>query len=84
MKLTIAITLLLSSAVAAHAESYNYSCSVCVFPTIATGDGSDGCEVVGNAYPLRVDENKKVLEWRGKKDKLTQCMVRPCDARGFR
>jgi hypothetical protein len=71
-KLTIAITLLLSSAVAAYAETYNYSCNVCVFPTVPTSDGSDGCEVVEKAYPLRVDANKSVLEWRGKKYKLTQ------------
>jgi hypothetical protein len=25
------------------------------------------CKVSGKTYPLRVDENKNVLEWRGKK-----------------
>jgi hypothetical protein len=35
-------------------------------------DGSDGCDVVdGKTYPLRVDDNKNVLEWRGKKYSLT-------------
>ena|SRR5215813_5449046 len=29
------------------------------------------CKVDGKTYPLRVDENKNVLEWRGKKFSLT-------------
>jgi hypothetical protein len=64
----MAATILIS-----HAETYNYSCNVCVFPTLPTSDGSDGCDVVsGKTYPLRVDDNKNVLEWRGKKYKLTE------------
>ena len=70
MKFTIAL-IFASLSTTAIAETYNYSCNVCVFPTIATADGSDGCELVGKAYPLRVDENKNVLEWRGKKYKIT-------------
>lgn len=30
------------------------------------------CKVDGKTYPLRVDDNKKVLEWRGKKYSLTE------------
>jgi hypothetical protein len=29
------------------------------------------CKVDGKAYPLRVDDDKKVLEWRGEKYSLT-------------
>jgi uncharacterized protein YxeA len=29
------------------------------------------CKVDGKTYPLRVDDNKNVLEWRGKKYSLT-------------
>lgn len=71
MKLTIALVVTYLSTVVVYAETYNYSCKVCVFPTIAS-DGYDGCEEIdGKTYPLRVDENKNVLEWRGKKYKLT-------------
>jgi hypothetical protein len=43
-----------------------------LFPGIVSDDGSDGCDVVdGKTYPLRVDDNKNVLEWRGKKYSLT-------------
>jgi hypothetical protein len=71
MKLTIAFTFAYLSTAAVYAETYNYSCNVCVFPTITGSDGSDGCEVVAKTYPLRVDDTKNVLEWRGKKYKLT-------------
>jgi hypothetical protein len=57
MKLTIALIFATLSTAVAYAETYNYSCKVCVFPTIAS-DGYDGCEVDGKTYPLRVDENK--------------------------
>jgi hypothetical protein len=30
------------------------------------------CKVDGKTYPLRVDDNKNVLEWRGKKYSLTE------------
>jgi hypothetical protein len=50
-KLTIALVLVLfSTAVAAYAETYNYS-----------------CKVNGKTYPLRVDDVKNTLEWRGVK-----------------
>lgn len=55
---------------AANAEIYNYSCKICAFPSDAS-DGSDGCEVVGPILPLRVDDNKNILEWRGRKYDLT-------------
>jgi hypothetical protein len=72
MKLTIALIFAFLFTTAVYAETYNYSCKACVFPTIAIG-GSDGCDVVdGKTYPLRVDDNKKVLEWRGKKYSLTE------------
>jgi hypothetical protein len=71
MKLTIVFIFTYLSTAAVCAETYNYSCNVCVFPTVPSSDGSDGCEVVGKAYPLRVDDTKNVLEWRGKKYKLT-------------
>jgi hypothetical protein len=29
------------------------------------------CKVDGKSYPLRVDDNKNVLEWRGKNYRLT-------------
>jgi len=70
MKLTIALVLSCLATTVAYAETYNYSCKACVFPSISS-DGSDGCEVDGNAYPLRVDDNKNVLEWRGRKYSLT-------------
>jgi hypothetical protein len=66
MKLTIALIFTYISTADVYAETYNYSCKVCVFLTIATSDGSDGCEVDGKTYPLRVDDNKNVLEWREK------------------
>ena len=65
MKLTIVLLFTYLSTAAVYAESYNYSCKVCIFPSVA-GDGYDGCEVDGKTYPLRVDDNKNVLEWRGK------------------
>ncbi len=71
MKLTIALIFASLSTAVVYAETYNYSCKVCVFPTIAI-DGYDGCEVDGKTYPLRVDDNKNVLEWRGKKYSLTE------------
>jgi hypothetical protein len=72
MKLTIALIFAFLSTTAVHAELFNYSCNACVFPSIVT-DGYDGCDVVdGKTYPLRVDDNKNVLEWRGKKYSLTE------------
>ena len=66
MKLTIALIFATLSTTVVCAETYNYSCKACIFPPIA-GDG-DGCDVVdGKTYPLRVDDNKNVLEWRGKR-----------------
>lgn len=70
MKLTIAFVLTCISATVVHAETYNYSCKVCIFPTIAS-TGYDGCDVDEKTYLLRVDDNKNVLEWRGKKYGLT-------------
>jgi hypothetical protein len=67
MKLTLALIFAFLSTTVVYAETYNYSCKVCVFPTI----GYD-CEVDGKTYPLRVDDNKNVLEWRGKKYSLTE------------
>jgi len=73
MKLTIALIFAFLSTTAVYAEIYNYSCKACVFPRIVSDDGSDGCDVVdGKTYPLRVDDNKNVLEWRGKKYSLTE------------
>jgi hypothetical protein len=73
MKLTIALIFAFLSTNAVHAEIYNYSCNPCVFPRIVTDDGYDGCDVVnGKTYPLRVDTNKNVLEWRGKKYRITE------------
>jgi hypothetical protein len=73
MKLTIALIFAFLSATAVHAEIYNYSCNACVFPRIVIDDGYDGCDVVdGKTYPLRVDTNKNVLEWRGKKYSITE------------
>jgi hypothetical protein len=75
MKITIALIFACLSTAAVYAETYNYSCKVCVFPTIAANDGSDGCEEVGGkTYPLRIDDTKKVLEWRGKRYGLTDAM----------
>jgi len=72
VKLTIALIVALLSTTAVYAEIYNYSCKACVFPRIVSDDGSDGCDVVdGKTYPLRVDDNKNILEWRGKKYSLT-------------
>ena len=66
----IALIFAFLSTTAVHAEIYNYSCNACLFPKIVIhgNEGYDGCDVVhGKTYPLRVDENKNVLEWRGKK-----------------
>src|SRR5262249_25556013 len=72
MKLTIALIFAPLPTTAVYAEIYNYSCKACLFPRIVSEDGYDGCDVVdGKTYPLRVDDNKNVLEWRGKKYKLT-------------
>jgi hypothetical protein len=64
MKLTIALLFAFLSTTVVYAETYNYSCKVCVFPFPTFGYD---CEVDGKTYPLRVDDNKNVLEWRGKK-----------------
>jgi hypothetical protein len=67
MKLTIALILAFLSTTAVYAEIYNYSCKACAFPRIVSDDGSDGSDVIdGTAYPLGVDDNKNVLECRGK------------------
>ena len=72
MKLAIALIFALLPTTAVYAEIYNYSCKACVFPKIVGDQGYDGCDVVdGKTYPLRVDDNKNVLEWRGKKYSLT-------------
>jgi hypothetical protein len=66
-----AIFVVLSTAVV-YAATYNYSCKACLFPKIVGEHGFDGCDVVdGKTYPLRVDDSKNVLEWRGKKYSLT-------------
>ena len=46
MNLTIALIFAFLSTTAVHAETYNYSCNVCVFPTIAIDDGYDGCDAL--------------------------------------
>ena len=74
MKLTAALIFAFASTTAVYAETYSYSCNACLFPGIVDESGlsGDGCDVVeGRTYPLRVDDNKKVLEWRGKKYNLT-------------
>ena len=72
MKLTIALIFAFLSTTAVYAEIYNYSCKACLFPGIVSDDGSYYCDVAdGKTYPLRVDDNKNVLEWRGKKYSLT-------------
>ena len=69
MKLTIALIFASLSTTVVYAETYNYSCKVCVFPFPAIGYD---CDVVdGKTYPLRVDDNKNILEWRGKKYSIT-------------
>jgi len=73
MTLKIALIFALLSSTVANADMYNYSCNACIFPKIVTDDGYDGCDVVnGKTYPLRVDTNKNVLEWRGKKYRITE------------
>jgi hypothetical protein len=73
MKLTIAFILAWFSTTAAYAEIYNYSCKACLFPRIVGDDGYGRCDVVdGKTFPLRVDDSKNVLEWRGKKYSLTE------------
>jgi hypothetical protein len=83
MKLAIALIFAFLPITAAYAEIYNYSCKACLFPKIAGDDGSDGCDVVdGKTYPLRVDDNKNVLEWRGKKYSLTDATADEPDGCG--
>lgn len=73
MKLTIAFIFAVLPITAVYAEIYNYSCKACLFPKIVSDDGYDGCDVVGGkTYPLRVDDNKNILEWRGNKYSLTE------------
>ncbi len=71
MKLAIALVFLSLSTVGSYAETYNYTCSACIFPPTPVGDG---CDVDGKTYPLRVDDTKNVLEWRGKNYSLTGCI----------
>jgi hypothetical protein len=72
-KRTIATIFAFLSTTAVYPEIYNYSCKACVF-----GDNHyNGCDVAdGRRYLLRVDDNKddnkNVLEWRGKKFALTE------------
>jgi hypothetical protein len=80
MKFAIVLVSMCLSTATAFAETYEYSCKVCIFPTIANGSG-DGCDVDGKAYPLRIDDNKNVLEWRMKIYKLT---VDSCGKYGWR
>jgi hypothetical protein len=70
MKLTMALFFAIFWTTVGYAGTYNYSCNICLFPSIS-GDGGDGCDVDGKSYPLRVDDNNNVLEWRGKKYNLT-------------
>lgn len=71
LKYTLATALTIAAA-PAHAEIYNYSCEVCVFPGIVS-ESYQECDVVnGKTYPLRIDDSKKVLEWRGKKYNITE------------
>lgn len=44
----------------ACAEIFTYSCRACLFPSL------DGCDSVGNGYPLRVDDKGMRLVWRDK------------------
>jgi hypothetical protein len=53
--LTAGALALLSTAVGAYAETYNYL-----------------CKVDGKTLPLRVDDEKRTLEWKGKKYSLTE------------
>ncbi|MHC2839799.1 hypothetical protein ACVINU_002733 [Bradyrhizobium diazoefficiens] len=72
MKLAMALILASLPTTAVYADVYNYSCKACLFPGVANENGSDGCDVVeGKSYPLRVDDSKNVLEWRGRKYKIT-------------
>src|SRR5262249_39210643 len=57
LKLAIALVFLYLSTAVVYAETYNYSCRVCIFPSIPSG-GYDGCDVDGKTYPLRVDDSK--------------------------
>ena len=71
MKLTTTLIFATLWTTVGYADTYNYSCKACVFPSISS-NGSDGCDVVdGRTYPLRVDDTKNVLDWRGKKYSLT-------------
>ena len=83
MKLTIALIFAFLSTTAVYAEIYNYSCKACLFPRIVSDDGYDGCDVVdGKTYPLRVDDDKNVLEWRGKKYRTVLWIPAPkCEVR---
>ena len=73
LKLTMVLSFAFLSTTAVYAEIYNYSCKACLFPRSVSNDGYDRCDVVdGKTYPLRVDDSKNVLEWRGKKYSLTE------------
>jgi hypothetical protein len=53
------------------AETFNYSCKVCAYPSVPS-NGSAGCEVDDKAHPLKIDDKKNVLDWRGRKYALTE------------
>lgn len=77
MKLTIALVVFCLSTAAVYARTYTYSCKVCVFPSISN-NGDDGCEEVGgNTYPLQVDDQNNVLEWRRRRYRLTVASAEP-------
>src|SRR5690349_13589267 len=73
MKPAIALIFAILSTTDARAEVYNYSCKACVFPGLISDRGYAECDVDnGKTYPLRVDDNKNILEWRAKKYSITQ------------
>jgi hypothetical protein len=49
----------------AQAETFNYSCQVCMFPT-----GNENCDAEGKTSPLRIDDGKMILLWKGKTYRL--------------
>jgi hypothetical protein len=45
--------------------------SILLISAVYAGTYNYSCKAGGKTYPLRVDENKKVLEWRGKRYSIT-------------
>ncbi|WP_420131641.1 hypothetical protein [Rhodopseudomonas sp.] len=77
---TLSVTVVAAAIVSAtaRAETFNYSCKTCAYPSFA----NETCEEIGSAALLRVDDSMNVLEWRGRKYDLTIASADEADGCG--